>query len=93
MLEIGGALPSLVPSVGKELLEVLPTVYFFCYLFWDAKAGTVFASFVIISLLQYMIQDQAAKVTSTGMSACDLKEKLDCLKEIQQGKYIIVHVG
>ena len=33
------ALPSLAPSVGKELLEVLPTVHFFCYLFWHAKAG------------------------------------------------------
>ena len=37
-----------------------------------------------------IIQDQAAQVTFTGMSACDLKEKLDCLKEIQQGKYNIV---
>ena len=33
------------------------------------------------------------KVTSTGRSACDLKEKLDCFKKIQQGKYIIVHNG
>ena len=40
-----------------------------------------------------IIQDQAAQVTFTGMSACDLKEKLDCLKEIQQGKYKIVHLS
>ena len=40
-----------------------------------------------------IIQDQAAEVTFTGMSACDLKEKLDCLTEIQQGKYKIVHLS
>ena len=40
-----------------------------------------------------IIQDQAAQVAFTGMSACDLKEKLDCLTEIQQGKYKIVHLS
>lgn len=40
-----------------------------------------------------IIQDHAAEVTFTGMSACDLKEKLDCLTEIQQGKYKIVHLS
>ena len=40
-----------------------------------------------------IIQDQAAQVTFTGMSACDLKEKLDCLKEIQQGKYKVVRLS
>lgn len=70
------------------------SVYFFSYLFWDAKTRTVFASIIIISLLQSIIQDQArdqaAKVTSRGMSACDC---LDCLKEKQQGKYIMVCVS
>lgn len=37
-----------------------------------------------------IIQDQAAQVAFTGMSACDLKEKLDFLKEIQQGKFKII---
>lgn len=32
-----------------------------------------FASIVIISSLQNVIQDQAANATSMGMSACDLK--------------------
>ena len=40
-----------------------------------------------------IIQDQAAQVTFTGMSACDWKEKLDCLEEIQQGKYKIVCIS
>ena len=52
-------------------------VYLFSYLFWDAKTGTVvFASIVVISPLQSIIQDQAAGVPSTGRSASDLKEKL-----------------
>lgn len=40
-----------------------------------------------------IIQDQAAQVAFTGMSACDLKEKLDFLKEIQQGKYKIIRLS
>lgn len=34
---------------------------------------------------------KAAEVTSKGMSVCDLKEKLDYVKEIQQGMYIVYH--
>ena len=44
----------------------------------------------LFPLLQRIIYDQAHEVPSTGMSACDLKEKLYCLKEIQQGKYGII---
>ena len=77
---------------------MLPTQFrvsvFFQLFVWDAKTGTVFASIIITSLLQSIIQDQArdqaAKVTSRGMSTCDC---LDCLKEKQQGKYIIVCVS
>lgn len=43
------------------------------------QTGTVFTSIVVISPLQSIIQDQAGEVPSTGMSASDLKEKLDCL--------------
>ena len=57
------------------------------------QTGTVFTSIVVISPLQSIIQDQAAEVPSTGMSASDLKEKLDCLTETQQGKYKIVHLS
>ena len=39
-------------------------------------------SISVFIFLQSIIQDQAAGVPSTGMSAGDLKEKLDCLKEI-----------
>ena len=52
-------------------------MYLFSYLCWDAKTGTVvFASIVVISPLQSIVQDQAAGVPSTGMSASDFKEKL-----------------
>lgn len=43
------------------------------------QTGTVLTSIVVISPLQSIIQDQAAEVPSRGMSASDLKEKLDCL--------------
>ena len=49
----------------------------FLCLCWDTKTGTVvFASIVVISPLQSIVQDQAAGIPSTGMSASDFKEKL-----------------
>ena len=59
------------------------------------KTWTILTSIIDIFPLHsiIIIQDQAAEVTSTGMSAHDLKEKLDSLKEIQQGKYKIVHLS
>ena len=39
-------------------------------------------SISVFIFVQSIIQDQAAGVPSTGMSATDLKEKLDCLKEL-----------
>ena len=46
--------------------------------------------------MQRIIHDQADEVPSTGMSACQacvLEEKLNCLKEIKQGKYSIVRIS
>lgn len=45
-------------------------------MFWGVKTKTIFASIVIISPLQNVIQDQAANATSTGMSACEIKAGL-----------------
>ena len=39
-------------------------------------------SISVFIFVQSIIQDQATGVHSTGMSAGDLKEKLDCLKEL-----------
>ena len=39
-------------------------------------------SILVFIFVQSIIQDEAAGVPSTGMSAGDLKEKLDCLKEL-----------
>ena len=36
---------------------------------------------------------QTDEIPSTGMSTCHLKEKLDCLREIQQGKDHIVRIS
>ena len=82
---------------GLDVLAVLPT---------GLGESVIFQSFVmgcedlncLYKHCHYfptgnIIQDQAAQVTFTGMSACDLKQKLDCLKEIQQGKYKIVRLS
>ena len=77
--------------LGLDVLAVLPTGF---------EESVIFQLFVMgcedLNCLykhcnyvptDSIIQDQAAaQVTFTGMSACDLKEKLDCLKEIPQGK-------
>ena len=73
----------------KKLFKELSLIRFSISVFIFENHCTVFAvlptgfresvSIVVISPLQSIIQDQAAEVPSTGMSASDLKEKLDCL--------------
>ena len=85
---------------GKDILAVLPTGFGESIIFQLFVSGCEDLNHLnkhyrigIFPLHSIIIQDQATEVTSTGMSARDLKEKLDGLKEIQHGKYKIVHLS
>ena len=92
---------------GKDLVAVLRTGYgksliFQLLVFMDQRrqqklhasvATRTQISLLVISPLTSIIQDQINEVSSMGLSACSLVEKLDDLDSIRSGKYLLVYAS
>ena len=57
-----------------------PSNFFFC-------SRSNFCTITLLEMLATQANQAAGGGASTGMSACDVKEKQDCSREIKQGKY------
>ena len=81
----------------KDVLAVLPTGYgkslIFQLLVLLAKRAGYSASLLVITPLVSIINNQIMEVEAMNLTACNLAQKLDCLQDIEGGKFEVVYAS